>query len=613
MRPTRSRTAALAALTATLAAPGAAIAGAPVFTIPSEFTSADSHGVNVGGEMRSMSAPAGTPGGGWGIIGWCTPYEATEVVGFNYVAARWHEGLGNGVQLQEEDTNGVVRYVDDSTVPRGVIAGFGPGTGRYTMSPSRCIAVKTVVRSRLTTAAAWTIDLASVELRDLQGPAVSAVEVPGGWLTGDRMPFAVVTSDNAFNRGLVTTSVNGGAETHGTDPANGRITADTDVSSLPDGAHTFTVIRRANGWADATGSVTFRVDRNAPGTPSLSVATGDWISATGVWVESPATGDGNGSGWHRNQFSVDGGPWTDGPNAFSFGAEGQHSVRVRAVDVAGHVSPPSDPQTTRIDRTPPDVDVPAVSVTSGYARFRVAARDRGGSGLGRGLVEVRNADGSPVVSLLSGSAASLQDGHDFSVPLTRFAAGSYTVVVHVFDGAGNDTRRTSSFSWTPPAPPATPATPARTSASPSSPDSGGGGGAPGAPAGVVPSAAGSGSAAGGGAAGTPGTVTAATGKAGTAPRRASATPVHWWRPVVVRGRVGSRAALRGRLMTGRTPVPAGTRLRVRDSAGVIVASGRVRQDGSVVMRIPVRSREAVTVLRVTGGAGARVQVRPVAR
>lgn len=610
MRPTRSRTTALAAVAATLVAPAVALGDRPTFTIAADFTSGDAHGISIP-TLASMTAEGGTPGGAWATLGWCTPWVNTEVVGFNYHAARWHNSLGNDAVLQEDTSNGTVEFRADSSLPYRVINGFGPGTGSYAMAPSACFGVKMVARARLATAAAWTLDLNTVEVRDLQGPAVRDVWVPGDWQTGERMPFSVVTSDNDFNRGPASVQIDGGPETPPSDPPNGYLPADTDIRGLADGTHTFTVIRRANGWADAAGSATFRVDHNPPSAPVVVVGDSNWTNAAGVLVHSTPTGDGTGSGWNRNQFQIDGGEWIDSPTDFPFSSAGSHAIRARAVDAAGHVSAPSDPASIRIDRTPPAVPVPAMSFSGGDTlRIRASATDQGGSGLGRAVIEMRNATGSSVVSLLSGSAASLQDGHDFTVPMAQMPAGAYTVIIQVTDGAGNETRKTSFVSWTPPAPPA--ASKAPTPASPGAATKGaapatGGPASAGAPASTAGKDGRDGRDGRDGSAATTTATTAAT----TARRNAAA--LRWWRPVVVRGRVGTRAQLRGRLMAGRQAVPAGTRVRVRDSAGIIVASGRVRQDGGLVLRVPVRAREAVTVLRTTGGAGVRVQVRPVAR
>lgn len=432
-------------------------------------------------------------------------------------------------------------------------------------------------------------------VRDLVGPRVGAVAATPGWVAGENVEFGADQGDNALSRGTLRVWIDDRPPLELGDPGDQRVGGHLPIGGLADGAHTVTVHRNAPGWNPVAGSTTFHVDRTAPAPPALESETDRWTNAPSVEVRSGASWDGAGSGWNRNQFNVDDAGWGDRPNAFRLETQGVHVVRARAVDAVGHVSDEPAPVVVRIDRTVPAVTRLDVAKDASAA-FVVRATDAL-SGLDecQATVTLRPPTGADAV-LFSGPSGSLVGDTTLPLPMAGRPAGTYSLVATVCDRAGNAARRTTTFNWTPPAS-------AARNAGDEAPTAGGrtstGGAAPsdraGGPQGTITHVVVS-----------PSTAVPVSGPVRAA-RAARAARARWWRPVVIRGTVGRRAVLRGRLMLGARPAARGTRVAVRDSVGITIARGRVRADGAVIIRLRLAQRGALSL--AVAGATLRVPVR----
>ena len=292
--------------------------------------------------------------------------------------------------------------------------------------------------------------LDSVRVEDLQGPAVSGAASWTSWITGNDAPIEWDQSDNTYRRGTTGARVTGGGAVDLGDTADGHLGAWVPVGGLPDGAHQVCGYRAAPGWGEAQGCATFKLDRTDPAPPQITLSpdlAGAWAN-TAVGVSTQATGDGSGSGWDRNQFSVDGGGWVDSPAAFTITAEGDHTVASRAVDRAGRVSAPSGTRVVRIDRTPPVVS--GVVVDGGSGVLSWAMSDRVGFGACPARVELSGpATNGAVVEVFNQPAGSLNAvGASVVLPLGTMANGDYTARLVVCDTAGNATSVPVAFTWT---------------------------------------------------------------------------------------------------------------------------------------------------------------------
>lgn len=148
--------------------------------------------------------------------------------------------------------------------------------------------------------------------------------------------------------------------------------SDNAANSLPDGSYALCwrgVDVAGNGTAVNAGCQPVKVDTKAP-TALAPIVPAAPDGANSYYVTQPkispsATDPAGGSGIDRVEAQVDGGPWTVSASVVI--PEGEHEVRVRAVDKAGNFSPIVE-QTVRYDGTDP----------SGFpATFPPSANDRG--------------------------------------------------------------------------------------------------------------------------------------------------------------------------------------------------------------------------------------------
>ncbi len=408
--------------------------------------------------------------------GYCNPYgPGTHLIGASLTRVRWHTNAN--------DMPAYMRFV----APNGNDLGVGGGltsllsTRRYLYNYSPEL-VNLELQKNALTADAYTfaggqcvfggvlfngagsngvIDTAgftplmtnrldSVLVEDLQGPAAANATTWPQWITGNEAPIEWDSSDNAYRRGSTGARVTGGGQVDIGDAANLHTGAWVPVGGLADGSHGICGYRNAPGWGESTACATFKLDRTNPAPPTVALTPnndGAWGN-TAVTVETAATGDGTGSGWDRNQFSVDGGPWTDSPPSFTLAADGDHTVRARAVDKAGRVSAPSASSAVRIDLTPPQITGSSVDGATGVLSWSMA--DAVGFGACPTIVSVTGpgTNGALIRVFEQATGALPASGATVQLPLAAMLNGDYQAALRVCDLAGNAAETAAPFTWT---------------------------------------------------------------------------------------------------------------------------------------------------------------------
>ncbi|MCB0873777.1 MAG: hypothetical protein KDC36_10405 [Thermoleophilia bacterium] len=440
---------AAAATSMALSASGA-VADGPVMTVPAAFTEVTTSGGTLlaAWDRVFSSAGTGTLAGHSTVQRYCTPYgSGTTIVGFRMAAGRWHVEHGNAAVMILHSGAGELRRIADVDLPHnradsiGLWAGAAPA-----MAPSDCVWTQVVVRNRIDAPLLWTSALQEVAIRDDVGPTVSdAVVRPAGWITGGDVAVDFTTADNGLHRGGVQAQVGSGPIHDLGDVANGRTSATLPLDGIADGQHQLVLTRSGWGWAPRSASAVVMVDRTAPGIPVVATDTTSWTNADRVAFHAAPTADAT-SGWRLNEFSVDGGGWTD-EQPVALSAEGVHRIRARAVDHAGNRSAPSDTALIRIDRTPPlveDLQVSGVDPAGVRAQFSLSP-DAGAPYTGCPIsVEIAPAGGRWTEALRLPSS-DVSGRVNLSVPVATASGGQNLLRLTVCDAAGNRSQRTVRF------------------------------------------------------------------------------------------------------------------------------------------------------------------------
>jgi hypothetical protein len=405
---------------------------------------------------------------------YCNPYgPATQLVGARLTRVRWHAnandmfayvrfltpaGIDLGVTGGLTSLLSTRRYLYDYA-PEGVNLQLGAGnvtTDAYSFPGGQCVHGGVLFNGAgsngVVDTPGWTPlvtnRLDAVVVEDLQGPQATSPTSWSSWITGDHAPIEWDQADNQFNRGTTGASVVGGASVDLGNPPDGHAGAWVGVGSLADGQQRICAYRTAGtGYPAAQACAAFKLDRNDPAPPTVALspdAASGWTSQD-VTIQTAATADGSGSGWDRNQFSVDGGPWTDGPADFTRTAEGAASVRARAVDKAGRVSAPSAARTVRIDRTPPiapDTSAWTAAPTPDAYRKTVALPTLADlvSGLARVEVQVNSdaAGGQAEAAFVAAGHVTDPGGTPtVGIDLSGQAGGTHATRIVATDRAGN--------------------------------------------------------------------------------------------------------------------------------------------------------------------------------
>ncbi|MES3008056.1 MAG: Ig-like domain-containing protein, partial [Pseudomonadota bacterium] len=189
------------------------------------------------------------------------------------------------------------------------------------------------------------------------------------------------------------------------------------------------------GNINSSGALNFTLDTEAPNTLTLSLTSDTGSSATDLLTNSGSvtvSGMESGATW---QYSTDGSTWTDGSgSSFSVSGDGEKSVQVRQIDVAGSTSSVSSISFT-VDATAPEGLGLSLATNSGNGSDAIT---------NNGTVNVDHIeDGATWQYSLDGSTWIDGSGSSF----TLSGDGEKSVEVRQIDVAGN-TSSTSSLSFT---------------------------------------------------------------------------------------------------------------------------------------------------------------------
>lgn len=429
-----------------------------------------------GGNTIRGKANADYPLGAYLQTGYCNPFGPnTQLIGASVRRVRWHANANDMFAylrfIAPSGETGITGGATSLLTTRRYLYGYQPEgvnlelaasnvvDDHYAFSPGQCVAGGVFFNgpgsNGVLDSPGWTPlvtnMLLDVTVEDLQGPAVANATTWGTWITGDAAPLEWDTSDNAYRRGSTGARVAGGGTVDLGNTGDGHLGAWVPVGSLPDGPQQVCAYRNAPGWGEAAPScAVFRLDRNNPAPPTVALSpdtSGAWTNAD-VTVETQPTADGTGSGWDRNQFSVNGGAWVDSPASFTLATEGTYSIAARAVDKAGRVSAASAARVVRIDKSPPVIAGAAVAGATGVLSWSMS--DVNGFGACPTTVEmVGPGTAGALVKVFDQASGTLPaSGSSVQLPIGALPNGDYQVRLSVCDAAGNTTSDTLGFAWT---------------------------------------------------------------------------------------------------------------------------------------------------------------------
>ncbi|WP_426754077.1 adventurous gliding motility protein AgmC [Myxococcus sp. Y35] len=260
----------------------------------------------------------------------------------------------------------------------------------------------------------WTVDTAPPAAPLITSPADGAVLDDG------------VVTITGTAEGAESVMLTVGGTTYGPIPVepSGNWTFTPPVT-LPDGPYTVTVTATDEaGNTSAPTSSGFTVDTTAPDTaidsgPAVltNVAIADFVFSSN---ESPVT----------YECSLDGAPFAACPAQAQFGplGDGEHTLRVRAVDAAGNVDPSPAEHTWTVDATAPGVSIttPANGEVLDVAVVTYTGTTEPGSTV------------TVVVDGVTVGTAEADDAGNWSLPVgDTLSEGSHTVSATAVDEAGN--------------------------------------------------------------------------------------------------------------------------------------------------------------------------------
>jgi len=235
----------------------------------------------------------------------------------------------------------------------------------------------------------------SVEARDRAGNAAAQT---GSFIVDTSVPAVTIqapTVGQLFRSGTVTTSWTATDAGSGLAAVEARVdggawqaTSGTSAtfSSLADGTHTIDVRATDRAANAAVASVTFRVDTTLPSLSITAPEEGETIQAMDVTVSWSASD--SGSGIDHYEVRRDGGTFVSTGTAQSLTfrgvSEGEHTVTVRAIDLAGNIQeqtvsfevrPPGglEPLTTAIIAGSAAAIILGVALVAWYVRRRSRA------------------------------------------------------------------------------------------------------------------------------------------------------------------------------------------------------------------------------------------------
>ncbi|WP_059182544.1 Ig-like domain-containing protein [Pseudomonas sp. URMO17WK12:I11] len=199
--------------------------------------------------------------------------------------------------------------------------------------------------------------------------------------------------------------------------------------ALADGDHSLTIIIKdpAGNVSNESESVNLKIDTVAPDAPTVNTLPGatsenPTLSGTGTPGETIVIRD-NGNEIGTAVVQPDG-SWSFTPNPAL--DEGEHSLTVEAVDAAGNVSAPSDPQPVVIDSEVPDA--PTVNTLPGASNENPTLS---GTGTPGETIVIRD-NGNEI-----GTAVVQPDGSWSFTPNPALDEGEHSLTVEAVDAAGN--------------------------------------------------------------------------------------------------------------------------------------------------------------------------------
>ena len=250
---------------------------------------------------------------------------------------------------------------------------------------------------------------------------------------------------SSLGTGHVQYSINSTADWKNTASSNGTGSAKIDVSSVRDGRNV--IYLRATDSAGNTStpqSLYFYIDRTPPTVPEISVAPEDWSDTDSVSLTWSGISDLN--ALKSVEYSVDGGAYTDtGISEPAYSgyeidtsalADGEHTIRVRAVDILGNTGEAAT-VTFRKDTTAPSVTETAVDPDSWTNADEVTLGWTGLSDAHSGMALVwYSVDGGDQTMLATDEAYST------ALDISALSDGEHTILLHFEDQVGNSHEET---------------------------------------------------------------------------------------------------------------------------------------------------------------------------
>ncbi|MGB2952711.1 MAG: chitobiase/beta-hexosaminidase C-terminal domain-containing protein, partial [Gaiellaceae bacterium] len=204
--------------------------------------------------------------------------------------------------------------------------------------------------------------------------------------------------------------------------------ASFDTTSVPDGTYDFRAVVTDNAGNTASDEVTARtIDNTAPDT---TITNGPSVTVN----SSSASFDFTASESATFECSLDGGAYSgcSSPAAYSGLADGTHTFRVRATDLAGNTDPTPATSTWTIDTVAPNT-----TISSGPSDPTASTS--------ASLAFTSSESGSTFECSLDGGAYS---GCSSPAAYSGLADGSHTFSVRATDPAGNTDPTPASLTWT---------------------------------------------------------------------------------------------------------------------------------------------------------------------
>ncbi|RIX52168.1 hypothetical protein D3P08_14455 [Paenibacillus nanensis] len=184
-----------------------------------------------------------------------------------------------------------------------------------------------------------------------------------------------------------------------------------------------------------------KLDRTKPAAPSISGSATDW-TPDDIEVDVTAGVDAL-SGTDKTEYRLSGAAemdWTTYSEPFTIKAEGETTVTVRSIDLAGNLSETAE-WTARIDRTAPEAPL-ILSPEDGVVTNDALPQLRGTAEKGSSIQLEWNGQPLPLVK------ADNDRGEWSYTPASALADGDYEITAIAVDSAGNESEEAASITLT---------------------------------------------------------------------------------------------------------------------------------------------------------------------